>query len=550
MLEQLTIKNFAIIEDIDISFKRGMNVILGETGAGKSIIIDALALLKGERSSFEKIRAGSQKAFIDGKFVIDNQEVIKLINEEYDDLIENGELIVTRTLDINGRSTIRLNGRMFSSSVTKSIMNEIIDIHSQHQNLVLLDEREHRNLLDRFIGPNEIYTKYQKAYNQYVKEQKLLEELENKVIDEAEMEYKKAQIADIENLNLQVGELNMLESLERKMANFVRLQETINSINELLDSDDGAITRVYQSRRLLDYLKDEDYNEYSTKLNDIYYNLQDINEALKDNLNNLNEYEYSPEYISERIYNIKKIMRKYGQEEKDIFEAYESLKKDILLMSDYEYALNKQKEITNSAYNLVLKCGMELTNLRKKYGIILAKEIDQELSDLALNNAHFKVNINNILPKSSGCDDVTFYISSNIGMPYGPLKDIASGGESSRIMLGLKTIFSKLCLYETMIFDEIDAGVSGRVASSMGRKIHEIGKNRQVIVISHIPQVCAFADSSLEVHKIVENNTTKTEVCELNDSEFILSIAKLLTDGNISQESLNLAKELVNNSRK
>lgn len=550
MLEQLSIKNFAIIEDIEISFKSGMNVILGETGAGKSILIAALALLKGERSSYEKIRVGAQKAHIDGRFYIENPALIKQINEEYGDLIENNELIVSRTLDINGRTSIRLNGRMFSSSVTRVIMNEIIDIHSQHQNLVLFDEKEHLNLLDKFIGTNSLYQEYQKAYEEYQEADSKYEELQGKVIDEVELNYKKAQIEEIEKLHLEVGEMEKLENLERKMANFVRIQETINNISELLDGDEGAISQVYQSRRLLDYLKEEDYEEYSTKLNDIYYSLGDINESLKTSLQALNEYEYSPEYISERIYNIKKVMRRYGNEEKDIFDAYETLNQEIALMSDYEYALNKQKQERDLKYDEVLKVGAKLTMLRKESGEKLAQNVNKELADLALNNAQFKVNINATNPTKTGLDDVTFYISSNVGMPFGPLKDIVSGGESSRIMLALKEIFSRFCNYETMIFDEIDSGVSGKIASCVGRKIHEIGKNRQVIVISHIPQVAAYGDTAYEVQKIVANNTTKTVINELNDLQFIENIARLLSDANTSHESFKLAQELIKNSRK
>ena len=344
MLEALNIKNFAIIEDIEINFKDGMNVLLGETGAGKSIIIEALSLLKGERSSFDKIRVGANKAFIDGRFIVENKELIKEINEEYDDLIENDELIVSRSLDVTGRTSIKINGRMFSQSATKALMNEIIDIHSQHQSLSLFDEKEHIKLLDKFMNKGSYIEDYQKYYEEYLKEVKILEEIENKVIDETELAYKKAQIEEIEKLDLKEGELDKLENLERKMANFVRLSETINNINDLLDSENGALIKIYESRRLLDYLRDEEYDEYSTKLNDCYYALQDVNDSLKSSLESLNEYEYSPEYIQERIYNIKRIMRKYGTSEEDIFEAHKKLVSDIALMSDYEYSLAKEKE--------------------------------------------------------------------------------------------------------------------------------------------------------------------------------------------------------------
>ncbi len=550
MLEALNIKNFAIIEDIEINFKDGMNVLLGETGAGKSIIIEALSLLKGERSSFDKIRVGANKAFIDGRFIIENKELIKEINEEYDDLIENDELIVSRSLDVTGRTSIKINGRMFSQSATKALMNEIIDIHSQHQSLSLFDEKEHIKLLDKFMNKGSYIEDYQKYYEEYLKEVKILEEIENKVIDETELAYKKAQIEEIEKLDLKEGELDKLENLERKMANFVRLSETINNINDLLDSENGALIKIYESRRLLDYLRDEEYDEYSTKLNDCYYALQDVNDSLKSSLESLNEYEYSPEYIQERIYNIKRIMRKYGTSEEDIFEAHKKLVSDIALMSDYEYSLAKEKEKVALMYQELVKKGELLSSYRLKASQELEKAVDIELKDLSLNNAHFKIMINRIEPNKNGIDEVTFYISSNIGMPFGPLKDVVSGGESSRIMLGLKTIFAKYSNYETMIFDEIDSGVSGKVASAVGRKIHTIGKTKQVIVISHIPQVASFADTSYEVRKIVENNMTKTQIKELKEEEFIENIAKLLTDGSISKESLALAKELIVNSRK
>ena len=301
---------------------------------------------------------------------------------------------------------------------------------------------------------------------------------------------------------------------------------------------------------LIDYLKDEDYETYSTKLNDCYYNLEEINNALKDSLNALNEYEYTPEYIAERIYNIKKVMRKHGNSEDDIFTAHEQLLKDITLMSDYEYALNKQKELVNNLKKDLMIKANALSILRNKYANKLNKEVDAQLSDLSLNNAHFKVHFNIIEPRSNGIDDVTFYISSNVGMPFNHLKDVVSGGESSRIMLGLKVIFSKYCNYETMILDEIDSGVSGKVASSVGRKIHEIGKSRQVIVISHIPQVASYADHAYEVRKVVENNATKTQIKELDEQGFIVNIAKLLTDSNVNEQAINLANELVSNSRK
>ncbi len=550
MLEALSIKNFAIIEDIEINFKNGMNVLLGETGAGKSIIIDALSLLKGERSSFDKIRNGATKAYIDGKFFIEDSELIREINDEYEDLIEDGELIVTRILDANGRTSIKLNGRMFSSATTKVIMNEIIDIHSQHQTLLLFDEKEHINLLDKFIGNFKEYQIYQELYKNYMVEKAKLEELENKVFDDAEIAYKKAQIEEIDKLNLEHGELEKLENLEKKLSNFMRLQETLNNIDILLNGDEGAITKIYEARRLIDYLRDNDYEQYAAKLNDLYYSLQDLNNELQGTLKELNEYDYTPEYLSERIYNIKRLIRKYGSTEDDLFLAREKLIQELSLISDYEYALKKQKEVVADLLVKVLQSGEEVSNIREKYATILNEKVDRELADLNLENAHFKVLIKRIEPTAKGLDNVVFYISSNIGMPYGPLKEIVSGGESSRLMLGLKAIFTRFSHIETMIFDEIDSGVSGKIASSVGRKIHNISLNCQVIVISHIPQVASFADVAYEVSKFVENDTTKTKISELSEKEFEVNIAKLLTDNLVSKESLALAHELIANSRK
>lgn len=550
MLDTLAIKNFAIIEDIEVNFQNGMNVLLGETGAGKSIIIEALSLLKGERSSFDKIRTGANKAFIEGRFLLENQELIDELNAEYDNFIEDGELIVTRILDTTGRNTIRLNGRMFSQAATKVIMCEILDIHSQHQNMTLYDEKSHIELLDKYIGENKFLTIYKENYKKYKDELKKLEKLQDTVIDEASIEYKKKQIEEIDEMDIQVGELEKLENIQKKMANFIRLQTILNNVDELLDGDDGACSRVYQARREIDTVQDSDFEKLSDRLNNAFYELQDVNSQLRSYVDEINEYEYSSDYLNERIYKLKKIIRKYGDNEEDVINAKAKLTNEILLADDYNYYLKKQQEEVDNCLKELTSIANELTKVRQDKALELEKLVDKQLFDLSLGNAHFKIEIKNSEFSSNGKDHIRFLLSANVGTPFMPLKNIVSGGESSRLMLGLKTIFTSYSHLETIIFDEVDVGVSGKVATQVGKKIHDISQNRQVITISHLPQVASYGDHAYSVHKYVENDMTKTTIIPLEMEQFISQVAMLLSGSEITNSSLQVARELITSSHK
>lgn len=545
MLETLSIKNFAIIEDIEVNFRHGMNVLLGETGAGKSIIIDAIALLKGERSSFEMIRSNATKAYIEGRFILENAELINYLNKTYDNIIEKDELIVTRTLDISGRTSIKMNGMMFSSAITKSVMNEIIDIHSQHQNLMILDEKNHLELLDKYIANDDLLVAYQGQYKEYVTARKELEHLKNQVIDEEAERMIKEKLAEIENMNIRDGELNELQVMSNKMSNFVKLQNSFSMVDALLDGENGAMSNIYQAKKELEHLQDDEYQSFIKELSNSFYSISEVNSSLKSILTELNDYEYSSDYLNERIYNIKKIIRKYGETEADVLIAKEKFEKDLMLASDFDYYVAKQTKIVEDLESKLLATGHKLSDLRKEKAIELASLVDKELESLSLQNAHFNVGISAVPFKDNGIDEIRFLVSTNVGTPFASLKAVISGGEASRLMLGLKAIFTKFSPVETVIFDEIDVGVSGKVAAQVGNKIHTLSKDRQVIVISHLAQVAAFGDYSFEVRKVVENGHTKTMIEELTDEGFKRQIASILSNGDISDTTLKLAEEMI-----
>lgn len=548
MLDTLSIKNFAIIEDIEINFHEGMNVLLGETGAGKSIIVEALSLLKGERSAFEKIRQGANKAFIEGRFIINDDNLVKALNEEYDDIIEDNELVVTRMLDTSGRSTIRLNGRMFSIAASKALMTEIIDIHSQNQNIMLFDDHTHVDLLDSYIGNSEIFEDYAKAYEDYLLQLKKLEELKQKTMNEEEVAYKKEQISEINEINIHVGELDELERIKQGIDSYNNVRLKYELINELIEGDNGVLSQLFQAKKELDTIDDND--DYSSRMNEAFYELRDINKSLQEKFEKFNNYYENIDEVNDRIFSICRLIKRYGQSEEDVLNAKNRLESEILLAEDHEYYLTKQEEVLKNALEVLNEKDEILSKLRHDFAKVLEQEVDKQLCDLALSNAHFRISIARGDYRRNGSDIVKFLMSTNVGTPFMPIKNIISGGESSRLMLGLKTIFSEYSNVQTIIFDEVDVGVSGKVASMVGKKIHEISKKRQVLLISHLAQVASYGDFGYRVEKFVESGKTKTTIKELNSEEFVEQIASLLSGSKVSELSLSAAKELIKEAHK
>ena len=556
MLENLVIKIFAIIEDIEVSFKDGMNCIVGETGAGKSIIIDALSLLKGEKSKFDKIRNGETKAFIEGTFYLDDQELIKEINEEFDDLIEeDGLLHVSRTLDISNKSISKINYRSVPLSVLKKIMEQVIDIHSQHKDNSFFDEKKQINFLDKYINKtsikeieeisskyNNIYSNYTSLFNEYKKEKNKLSEYLDKQSSFEDLELLQYQYEELEKANIQENEIEDIESELKTLESF---EELSNNLETYLENYSNASSYLYACRKALTSLKVDLFNDEEEKFTSLYYELDDINEQINKKYSSLSSSQDRLEELRERRSVLYSLRRKYGRTTEDILNYFQSLKKEIDLISNYDYIIEKQKEKIISLETNLNNIASDISKIRNIASNSLSSLINEQLHDLMLENADFLIEINHTNLNKNGFDDVIFKIRANAGGKYLPLIQSASLGETSRINLALKTVFNALKPVGTMIFDEIDTGISGKVAVGVSKKIHQISSSSQTIVITHLPQVSAKGDHHFYVSKYVEKGITKTKIDELNKKEVISNIAYMMTGENPTKESLALANQLI-----
>lgn len=556
MLENLVIKNFAIIEDIEVYFKDGMNCIVGETGAGKSIIIDALSLLKGEKSKFDKIRNGETKAFIEGSFYLDDQELIKEINEEFDDLIEgDGLLHVSRTLDISNKSISKINYRSVPLSVLKKIMEQVIDIHSQHKDNSFFDEKKQINFLDKYINKtsikeieeisskyNNIYSNYTSLFNEYKKEKNKLSEYLDKQSSFEDLELLQYQYEELEKANIQENEIEDIESELKTLESF---EELSNNLETYLENYSNASSYLYACRKALTSLKVDLFNDEEEKFTSLYYELDDINEQINKKYSSLSSSQDRLEELRERRSVLYSLRRKYGRTTEDILNYFQSLKEEIDLISNYDYIIEKQKEKIISLETNLNNIASDISKIRNIASNSLSSLINEQLHDLMLENADFLIEINHTNLNKNGFDDVIFKIRANAGGKYLPLIQSASLGETSRINLALKTVFNALKPVGTMIFDEIDTGISGKIAVGVSKKIHQISSSSQTIVITHLPQVSAKGDHHFYVSKYVEKGITKTKIDELNKNEVISNIAYMMTGENPTKESLALANQLI-----
>lgn len=546
MLMSLSIHNFAIIEDLDVSFQSEMSILTGETGAGKSILIDALSLLLGERSSFEKIRVGALKAQIEGEFEIQNDALFHAFQETYgEDLIPDHHLNITRILDSSSRSTLRVNGVVFPISKVKEMMLSLIDIHSQNQNLLLLDEKNHLGLLDAFSSASSALKDYQDAYQAYLEEKNKEENFQKTCLSSEDINEIKEQIEELENAHFEIGELEKLEEEKTRLLSLQKILDSANHFHELIEGESGALTQLYLAKKELEHSGDSTFLSFSEQLGDLYYALEDIQANVDQEVERLQTSDQSLEMIDDRIYFLKRLFKKYQCDEEGLKDKKQELEEKLYQSEHFVSLYQEQKEKTKKAYEKMMLLGHALQEVRKKKACDLEKEVKKEMLDLALDNASFHIEFLTKEPTMEGLDRVRFLLSTNKGTPLLPLKMVASGGETSRIMLALKAVFCKLGTLETIIFDEIDTGVSGRVAMHVAKKMRQMSSWIQVIAISHLPQVAAASDHHYYVEKHVENEVTKSSIRLLNEEERIEEIAKMISGEEISDSSKVLAKELI-----
>ena len=568
MLVELSIKDFAIIDNIKINFTKGLNVITGETGSGKSILIEALGMILGSRTSKDFIRTGCDKAVLEGVFYIEDLSTLRpILNDLSIDIDHDNLLIITKEIFANGPSLSKVNGRAMNLTMLKTITTKLVDIFGQHEHQSLLDINNHQLLVDAFGDEDftSLKSTIKELYDELQEEKKKIKSLSMDSGErDREIDILRFQIEEIDEANLTMEDEHSIEAEFKKLSNINKISQSVELALSYLDSDDydfqGAINLVNKSLSLVSSAKefDEKLESFFNRLSEINYELQDINRELNYYLNSIDIDMERLNYLHERIDLVNKLKRKYGNSIDSIFkfrdEAEERLNKLLNFEKEYENSLSRIKELEEK---LDKNCS-KLSEMRKKIANILEENVKAELSQLNMSNVDFKVDfIRTAQFTPQGFDKIEFLISTNPGEGLKPLSKIISGGEMSRIMLAIKSILAFLDKIPTLIFDEIDTGISGRTAQIVGEKIYNISKKHQVICISHLPQIAALADSHFVINKVSKANRTISEVSRLSDQERVEEMARLIGGVDLTtttlkhaSEMIEMSKKLKNNSRK
>ncbi len=546
MLKQLYIKNFAIISELMIEWQSGMTVLTGETGAGKSIIIDAIGQLIGDRFMPHLIHDLANQAFVEGVIDLTSRDDLKQKLKENGFSLEDDMLVVSKEMNRDGKNIYRINYRQTTQSFVRDLMR-FVDIHSQHDNQYLLNQKMHLPLLDQYVVSMEpgYLSEYLDAYSAYQEALKVLAQTKDKVVDASQLDFLLFQLNEIESLDLQVGELEQLETDYDRIKNLEKYQQVISMLLSLIDDEQGLSSMLYQAQHAV-HIDDSILNRVQLLFEEAYYKVEESRDLLKQLSDDLMHDDFNIEAIQERYFAVNKLKRKYGQSYDAIMEAKETIQQQVEWIEDFEVKIEDAKKQVEKAQLFALEKAGLLTKLRKSHALALEKEIQSQLKSLSLDSVQFKIMFASQPLSKSGCDDVTFYLSLNAGQTPKPLHQVASGGELSRVMLGLKSIFAMLNHTGTIIFDEVDTGVSGKVASCIGQKMSAIAKDIQVLCITHLPQVAGYANQHLHVSKKMDLDQTIVEVNYLSKDGRVEALAKMLSGSKVNEQALENAKALIN----
>lgn len=543
MIESLYIENFAIIDQVQIDFQSGMTVLTGETGAGKSIIIDAIGQLIGQRSQPSFVKNGADYAFIEGVFS-SNKEIDKILLDNNFPIDEH--LVISKKINRDGKSAIKINYRNSSQLLLKKIMSQIVDIHSQFETHQLFNESYHLKLLDNFIGNEltDLKKEYLTLYQTYKNlNQKYLSLTKEELTDE-QLDFYLAQLEEIEELDLENFDEEEFLKERNNLLNYEKNSQHIKNYKALMDSSKGIMDLFKQSLNELSYLEIDDIKHNYDQLYDLYYTVDGINQDIYD--------QFSQSYFSEEHYNevqetffkLNKLKRKYGQTIDAIIDFKNSLIEKIELFKNRDQMIENINLKLKETENQLTYYAKKISILRKNKALELEKEVKYILNQMYLQQVQFKFDfqINDL--NDNGIDNVKIVVSTNSGQPLQPLQKIASGGELSRIMLAIKAVSQNSKDGGTIIFDEADTGVSGKVAESIGHVMKKISKKQQVICITHLAQVACFANNHLFIEKEQMDNTSKVHVRLLNEKESVYELAKMISGKEITQQSIDHAKKL------
>lgn len=543
MIESLYIENFAIIDQVQIDFQSGMTVLTGETGAGKSIIIDAIGQLIGQRSQPSFVKNGADYAFIEGVFS-SNKEIDKILLDNKFPIDEH--LVISKKINRDGKSAIKINYRNSSQLLLKKIMSQIVDIHSQFETHQLFNESYHLKLLDNFIGNEltDLKKEYLTLYQTYKNlNQKYLSLTKEELTDE-QLDFYLAQLEEIEELDLENFDEEEFLKERNNLLNYEKNSQHIKNYKALMDSSKGIMDLFKQSLNELSYLEIDDIKHNYDQLYDLYYTVDGINQDIYD--------QFSQSYFSEEHYNevqetffkLNKLKRKYGQTIDAIIDFKNSLIEKIELFKNRNQMIENINLKLKETENQLIYYAKKISILRKNKALELEKEVKYILNQMYLQQVQFKFDFQINDFNDNGIDNVKIVVSTNSGQPLQPLQKIASGGELSRIMLAIKAVSQNSKDGGTIIFDEADTGVSGKVAESIGHVIKKISKKQQVICITHLAQVACFANNHLFIEKEQMDNTSKVHVRLLNEKESVYELAKMISGKEITQQSIDHAKKL------
>lgn len=545
MLKSLFISSFVIIDQTTVDFDEGMTALTGETGAGKSIIINALEQLCGARASSSLVRKGSKKAVIEGVFDMNDsiQKVLDELNIDGDD-----DLIITKEILDNGRSTIKINYRTVTNSALKQVAPYLLNIHSQYQTQEIFNVKNHLKILQSFMNHQDdsLLSEYHKHYFEYKKISQKIKKLEQEDLSDERIEYYQKQYDELKDFEYTDEIIDQLEEELRMMKNYESMHKYMTDFNEAMSDKQGALNQINDALSALGHMNDtESFSALYDEFYNQYYSMQDIVDRIETAFDSIDFDEYRFNELQEELFTIHRLQRKYGYSVDDIYQAQTELKEKLdaaLNREDVLADLNKQKD---QAYHEAYQIASKLTSLREEQGLIFVDTLEKELKDLYLPDAKLKVDIKECSLSDTGKDDITFMVSMNKGQAFTPLNETASGGEISRLMLAIKTITMNQNQMNTLVFDEIDTGVSGKVADAIGLKMHSISLNNQVLCITHLPQVAIHADHHYAIKKSSHDEETYSTLAVLSEDERIEEIAKMLSGDVVTAEAIDNAKRLL-----
>lgn len=551
MLQNLHVKNLALIDECEVEFSDGLNIMSGETGAGKSIIIGSINLALGEKVPKEMLRDNEQTAFVELIFYVENDDVLEKLKEMEIELAEGERTVILSRKITSQRAVGRINGEAVSVSKMKEVASLLIDIHGQHEHQSLLSKKNHLQILDEYAGSEmkELKIKLSAAYKEY---RKLKEEFENSNLDAKErakelslLEY---EANEIESANLVVGEDEELESKYRKFSNGKKIMEAVNGAYTCTGGENECASEMI-GRAVRELGMASSYDEEVAQLES---QLMEIDSLLSDFNHEISAYISSAEFDEESFYELEKrldevnhLKSKYGNTIEEILDRLENNKERIAQLNDYDTYLNKLRDSMDKKEAELRKVSEAVSQLRRDKSVSLVEAIVEALRDLNFLDVKFEMNFELLSDyTSNGIDDAQFMISTNPGEPVKPLGKIASGGELSRIMLGIKTVMAENDRIESLIFDEIDSGISGRTAQMVSEKMNALGRNHQIICITHLPQIAAMADSHFLIEKSVENSSTFSNIYKLDEESSVNELARMLGGVEITDTVIESAREM------